>query len=41
MLFEELVCELESVDLAGPVTHLTSNWVNGIVSMPMSGKPRR
>lgn len=41
MLFEELVCELESVDLAGPVTHLTSNWVNGIVSMPISGKPRR
>ncbi|MEV6230129.1 cytochrome P450 [Saccharopolyspora shandongensis] len=40
-LFEELVSKFEQIELAGPVTHLTSNWVNGLSSMPVLGKPRR
>lgn len=41
IFFRELTDGVEQLELAGPVTHLTSNWVNGIVSMPVLGKPRR
>jgi cytochrome P450 len=41
LLFEELLTAFDRIDLAGPVTHLTSNWVNGIVSMPVRGVVRR
>jgi cytochrome P450 len=41
MLFERLIAGLETVELAGPVTHLTSNWINGLVSMPVLGTPAR
>lgn len=38
LLFNELVANFEQIDLVGPVTHLSSNWVNGLVSMPVLGK---
>lgn len=41
MLFEQLTANFDHFELAGSVTHLTSNWVNGIVSMPVIGKPTR
>jgi len=41
MLFEELFARWEHVERAGPVTHLYSNWINGLVSMPVQVKPRR
>jgi cytochrome P450 len=41
MLFEELTGRLESLEVTGPVTHLYSNWINGLVSMPVVGRPRR
>ncbi|MEV7996187.1 cytochrome P450 [Streptomyces sp. NPDC086077] len=39
-LFEELIRRLGSVEPAGPVAHLSSNWINGIVSMPITTKAR-
>lgn len=41
ILFKELLDGFEQIELGGPVRHLTSNWVNGIVSMPVVGKPGR
>lgn len=35
MLFEELGSALEGVEITGEVTHLRSNWINGITSMPL------
>jgi cytochrome P450 len=35
VLFEELLRRLPDLDLAGPVQRLASNFVNGIVSMPV------
>jgi cytochrome P450 len=35
VLFEELLRRLPDLDLAGPVRRLASNFVNGIVSMPV------
>lgn len=35
MLFDELGTALEGVEPTGKVTHLRSNWINGITSMPM------
>lgn len=40
LLFEELLATVERIEPTGPVVHLTSNWVNGIVSLPVLGKPR-
>jgi cytochrome P450 len=40
VLLTELVTGFDQLDLVGPVTHLTSNWVNGVVAMPVLGKPR-
>jgi cytochrome P450 len=41
VLFTELVTAFERFDLVGPVTHLTSNWINGVVAMPVLGKEVR
>jgi cytochrome P450 len=41
MLLEELAANVEEIQPTGPLTHLYSNWVNGIVSMPVLAKPRR
>lgn len=41
MLFEQLVAEVERFELAGEVLHLRSNWINGLVSMPMVAHRRR
>jgi cytochrome P450 len=35
LLLEEMLARLESFELAGPVTHLRSNFINGITSLPM------
>ncbi len=40
-LLQELVERVEHLEPAGPVTHLYSNWINGIVSLPVLAKPRR
>jgi cytochrome P450 len=41
ILFEELTSRYEQFDRTGPVVHLYSNWINGLVSMPVLAKPRR
>jgi hypothetical protein len=41
VLFTELITAFERFDLVGPVTHLTSNWINGVVAMPVLGKEVR
>ena len=40
-LFEELIDRYESFAAAGPLVHLHSNWINGLVSMPVRAVPRR
>ncbi len=39
VMFEELLRRLPDLDLAGPVTHLRSNFINGIKSMPVRYTP--
>jgi cytochrome P450 len=41
VLFEELVGRYEGFASTGPPAHLQSNWINGLVSMPVRGTPRR
>jgi cytochrome P450 len=41
ILLEEMLLRLERVDLAGPVTHLRSNFINGITSLPVDLRPVR
>jgi len=41
VLLEEMLARLESFQLAGPVTHLRSNFINGITSLPMELQPVR
>ncbi|MEV5539738.1 cytochrome P450 [Saccharopolyspora shandongensis] len=40
VLFEEMFAAFEDFQLAGPVEHVASNFVAGITSMPVVGKPR-
>jgi cytochrome P450 len=40
LLFEVMLARFAQVDLVGPVTHMTSNWINGIMSMPVLAKAR-
>ena len=40
LLFEELVKRYAAVELTGPLVHLRSNWINGLVSMPVRAVPR-
>jgi len=40
MLFEELVARYAGFELVGPLVHLQSNWINGLVSMPVVATPR-
>jgi cytochrome P450 len=40
-LFEELIARYERFERAGPAVHLYSNWINGLVSMPVLARPRR
>nr|WP_239064120.1 MULTISPECIES: cytochrome P450 [unclassified Streptomyces] len=40
MLFEELTSRLDRVEPAGDPVHLLSNWINGIVSLPITAKRR-
>ncbi|WP_197321539.1 cytochrome P450 [Saccharomonospora sp. NB11] len=40
MLFTEIVAAVEEFDLAGPIEHLTSNFVAGIKSMPITARLR-
>lgn len=35
MLFEELAKRYRAFELTGPLVHLRSNWINGLVSMPV------
>jgi cytochrome P450 len=35
MLFEELLARYAAFELTGPLVHLHSNWINGLVSMPV------
>ncbi|WP_232233937.1 cytochrome P450 [Micromonospora chokoriensis] len=35
LLFEELVRRYAGFELTGPPTHLRSNWINGLVSLPV------
>jgi cytochrome P450 len=37
--FEELLRRLPDLELAGPVTRLPSNWINGIAAMPVRFTP--
>ncbi|WP_018789037.1 cytochrome P450 [Micromonospora sp. CNB394] len=40
ILFEELAAAYTRFDRTGPLVHLQSNWINGLVSMPVQGIPR-
>ncbi len=40
MLFGELVDRFECVEAAGDAVHLFSNWINGVVSLPITAKHR-
>ncbi|GIF62800.1 cytochrome P450 [Asanoa ishikariensis] len=40
MLFEELLRRYAVIELTGPLVHLHSNWINGLVSMPVKAIPR-
>ncbi|WP_232534095.1 cytochrome P450 [Plantactinospora sp. KBS50] len=39
LLLEEMLARLDSFEVAGPVTHLRSNFINGITSLPMDFQP--
>jgi cytochrome P450 len=41
VLLEEMIARLDGFDVAGPVTHLRSNFINGITSLPMELRPLR
>lgn len=41
MLLEEMCTRLEAFHVAGPVTHLRSNFINGITSLPVDFQPAR
>lgn len=41
MLFEELIDRFDHFERIGPPVHLYSNWVNGLVSMPVLAEARR
>jgi hypothetical protein len=36
-----MIARLDGFDVAGPVTHLRSNFINGITSLPMELRPLR
>ncbi|WP_198348153.1 cytochrome P450 [Plantactinospora sp. KBS50] len=40
MLFEELTRRYAAFELTGPLVHLHSNWINGLVSMPVKAIAR-
>lgn len=40
VLFEELVRRYAAFELTGPLVHLHSNWINGLVSMPVKAIAR-
>lgn len=40
LMFEELMAAVESFELAGPPSHLVSNQIAGIASLPIRVKPR-
>jgi cytochrome P450 len=40
LMFEELIPRLERIELAGPVTRVRSNFVNGIKTLPVRVRPR-
>jgi cytochrome P450 len=40
ILFEELVRRYAAFEPIGPLVHLHSNWINGLVSMPVTAIPR-
>ncbi|MFD0382100.1 hypothetical protein ACFQ2B_05725 [Streptomyces stramineus] len=40
LLFEEIVATVDAFAPAGPVEHLTSNFVAGIKSMPLTARLR-
>lgn len=40
LLFGELASRFERFERAGPAAHLYSNWINGLVSMPVRGLSR-
>jgi cytochrome P450 len=39
VLLEEMIARLAGFQVAGPVTHLRSNFINGITSLPMELRP--
>ena len=39
LLLEEMLARLETFHVAGPVTHLRSNFINGITSLPVDFEP--
>jgi cytochrome P450 len=39
LLLEEMLARLETFSVAGPVTHLRSNFINGITSLPVDFQP--
>jgi cytochrome P450 len=41
VLFEELAGRFEGFTATAPPVHLHSNWINGLVSLPVRGAPRR
>lgn len=41
MLLEEMLARLDTFEVAGPVTHLRSNFINGITSLPVDFVPAR
>lgn len=41
ILFQELAGRFAGFESAGPLVHLHSNWINGLVSMPVRAVPRR
>lgn len=41
LLLEELLARVESLEVAGPVTHLRSNFINGITALPVAVAPVR
>jgi cytochrome P450 len=41
ILLEEMIARLDGFEVAGPVTHLRSNFINGITSLPMELRPLR
>jgi cytochrome P450 len=40
-MFEELLTRLPDMELAGPVSRLRSNFINGIKHIPVRYTPRR